>query len=213
MNNVTGNKFLLIDDHQVVRKGIKTLISENYQPKVIHEASDEESSLKLLKRNKYDLILMDIQMPNTDTLGLMEYINTEFPGTKVLIFSMNSENIYAKRFLKAGAKGFVSKDVAMDEIIKAINLALSNKRYISDNLLEILTSETGPNGTANPFQKLSVREFEIVRLLLAGETVNAICKLLNLQPSTVSTYKTRLLKKLSITNLLELKELYESFHK
>lgn len=212
MNDTTGNTFLLIDDHEVVRNGIRLLLTENFQPQFIHEAGDGESALKLLKQNVYDLIVMDIQMPDTDALGLMEYINIKFPDSKVLIFSMNAENIYAKRFLKAGAKGFVSKDASMDEVLKAVNMVLNNRRYISEHLIDILADETGPGNHLNPFEKLSGREFEIVRLLLSGETVSSISKLLNLQTSTVGTHKARLFQKLSVTNLLELKELYESFH-
>ena len=102
-------KFLLIDDHMVVRSGIKTLLTGLYTNAEIDEAKDGETAIQQVKAKHYDLAMLDIQMPNTDTLGLMKIINQTYPSAKVLIFSMSAENIYAKRFLKAGAKGFLSK--------------------------------------------------------------------------------------------------------
>ena len=109
-------QFLLIDDHEIVRAGINLLLSKIYHPVVIHEAEDGDSATALLKKNYYDLVLMDIQIPNTDTFGLLEYITIKFPKIKVLVFSMSAELIFAKGFLKAGAKGFVSKDASLEEL-------------------------------------------------------------------------------------------------
>lgn len=205
-------KFLLVDDHVVVRSGIKGLLSEIYKPCEVFEAQDTDSATERLKEGKYDLIMMDIQMPNSDSLGLMEYIHIKYPEARVLIFSMSAENIYAKRFLKAGARGFLSKDSSLDEIKKAINLVLNNRRYVSDTLAELLADGSFNNSPENPFDKLSHREFEIGSLLLAGSTVCEISKSLNLQTSTVGTHKARIFEKLGVTNLLELKELANSYH-
>ncbi|MES2431782.1 MAG: response regulator transcription factor [Bacteroidota bacterium] len=205
-------KFLLVDDHVVVRSGIHGLISEIFKPCEVHEAADGETATEKLKQNVYDLIMMDIQMPKTDTLGLMEYIHIKYPEAKVLIFSMSAENIYAKRFLKAGAKGFLSKDSPLEEIKKAINLVLNNRKYISDSLAIALADDSISDNPANIFDKLSPREFEIVSLLLSGQTVSDISKSLNLQVSTVGTHKARIFEKLGVTNILELKELANSYN-
>lgn len=204
-------RFLLVDDHVVVRSGIKGLLSELFQPAEIDEAGDSDSTVARLKEHHYDLIMLDIQMPKTDTLGLMEYIHIKYPDVNVLMFSMSSEQIYAKRFLKAGAKGFISKDASLEEIQKAINLILSGKRYISPSLAELLAEDSVQDRTSNPFDLLSPREFEIVSLLLSGQTVSEISKSLNLQVSTVGTHKARLFEKLGIGNLLELKDLASSY--
>src|SRR3954463_11383210 len=135
--------FLLIDDHVVVRSGIKILLSEIYKPAEIDEAHDGDSALSLLKENKYDLVMLDIQMPKTDTFGLMEYIKVKYPSLKVLMFSMSPENIYAKRFLKAGAKGFLSKDAPLEEIKKAIDMVMNGRKYISESLMEMLAENPG----------------------------------------------------------------------
>ena len=119
---------MLVDDHVVVRSGIKMLLSQIYKPAEIHEAFDGESVIQKLKDDQYDVIILDIQMPKTDTLGLMEYIRNNYPQAKVLVFSMSPENIYAKRFINAGAMGFVSKEAPLEEIITAINVILSDKK-------------------------------------------------------------------------------------
>lgn len=205
-------KFLLVDDHLIVRSGIKGLLSEIFKPAEIDEASDGDSTVEQLKINKYDLIIMDIKMPNTDTLGLMQYIHTKYPETNVLIFSMNAENIYAKRFLKAGVKGFISKEAPLDELKKAINMVLNGRMYISETLAISLADESLSDQPTNPFDKLSEREFEIVTLLLSGQSSIEISKALSLQVSTIGTHKSRILIKLNVTNLLELKELANSFN-
>lgn len=205
-------KFLLIDDHEVVRSGVNGLLSEIYKPCEVIEACNADIATEKLKQGTFDLIMMDIQMPNSDSLGMMEYIHVRYPEAKVLIFSMSAESIYAKRFLKAGAKGFLSKDSSLDEIKKAINLVLNNRRYVSDEFAEILATRSISNSPDNPFEKLSQREFEIASMLLTGLTLSEVSKSLNLQTSTVGTHKSRIFEKLSINNILELKELATSYN-
>ena len=205
-------KFLLADDHVVVRSGIKLLLLEIFKPAEIYEAANGEDVLEKLNEHTFDLVFLDIQMPKTDTIGLMEIIHKQYPEQKVLIFSMRAEKIYAKRFLKAGAKGFVSKEAPLEEIIKAVNLVLSNKRYISDSLADYLADESLSTKTDNPFNRLSAREFEIASLLLTGVTISSISKSIDIRVSTVGTHKTRLFDKLGVTNLLELKELATSYN-
>ncbi|MGG9963968.1 response regulator [Ferruginibacter sp. SUN106] len=204
-------RFLLVDDHIVVRSGIQGLLSEIFKPCEIHEAGDSESATEKLKHHQYDLIMMDIQMPNSDTMGLMEYIQVRYPDAKVLIFSMSAENIYARRFIKAGAMGFLSKDSSLDEIKKAINMVLNNRKYISESFAEMLADASFAGTPDNPFDKLSPREFEITSLLLTGQSVSEISKTLHLQISTVGTHKSRVFEKLKVTNILELKELANSY--
>jgi two-component system invasion response regulator UvrY len=205
-------KILLIDDHFVVRSGIQGLFSEIYRPCEVHEAEDGESATEKLRHNEYDLVMMDIQMPKTDTLGFMEYIHIKYPKTKVLIFSMSAEKIYAKRFLKAGAKGFLSKSSTVEEITKAINLVIHDRKYISESLALSLAEEYIGETVPNPFNKLSSREFEIATLLLSGNTNSNISGSLNIHSSTIGTHKTRLFEKLGVANILELKELANGYN-
>jgi len=205
-------KFLLVDDHVVVRSGIKILLADLYNPSEIHEAMNGETAVEKLKENQYDLILLDIQMPNTDTLGLMEYMHITYPSAKVLMFSMSAENIYAKRFMKAGAYGFISKEAPLEEITKAITVILSGKKYISESLAQKLAEDSFSGKSGNPFNELSPREFEIVSLLLEGKTVTEISQTLNIQTSTVGTHKARLFEKLGVDNILQLKEMATTYN-
>jgi len=201
-----------VDDHVIVRSGIKFLLAEIYQLAEIHEASDGDSATEKLKEHDFDLIMLDIQMPKTDSYGLMEYIHIKYPKAKVLVFSVSAENTYARRFMKAGAYGFVSKEAPLEEIIKAINLVLNDRKYISESLAYKIAEDSFAGRSDNPFNKLSPREFEIVSLLLNGQTVSDISQSLNIQTSTVGTHKARLFEKLSITNILELKELATAYN-
>ena len=199
--------FLLIDDHEIVRSGIKSVLEELFKPCEIFEANDERSALNQLKSRKYDLVVMDVQMPETDTAGLMEYIKTKYSDIRVLMFSMSPENVYAKRFLKAGAMGFVSKSAGLGELKKAVELVLNDRRYISEALGEQLATEIGSAQPNNPFDKLSAREFEIAVLLISGKTGREISVLLSINSSTVGTHKARLFDKLRVSNLPELIEI------
>ncbi len=198
--------FLLIDDHEIVRSGVKNVLQEIFRPCEIYEANNEKSALQELKIRTYDLVIMDVQMPDTDTAGLMEYIKTRYPAARVLMFSMSPENVYAKRFLKAGAMGFISKNAGLAELKKAVELVLNNRKYISENLAEQLAAEIGTQQPSNPFDKLSAREFEIATLLITGKSGSEISDLLSINSSTVGTHKARLFEKLGVNNLPELIE-------
>ncbi len=204
--------FLLIDDHEIVRSGVKTVLLELFKPCEIFEASNEKEALDQFKARKYDLIIMDVQMPDTDSAGLLKNIKIKSPDVKVLVFSMSAENLYAKRFMKLGAMGFVTKNSGLSELIKAINLALNNRKYISEAFAEILAGEVGDEKSSNPFETLSSREFEIVSLIIHGKSLNEISDLLSIHSSTVSTHKSRLLEKLGVKNLPELLELARAFN-
>ena len=151
-------------------------------------------------------------MPNTDTFGLLEYITIKFPKIKVLMYSMSAERIFAKRFLKAGAKGFISKDAPLDEVKTAIELVLSNKRYISEQLQNQLADELASDESINPFDKLNPKEFEIVTLFLADEQVAEVSKILNIKSSTVGLYKNKIFQKLGVKSFSTLQTLYNEYH-
>ena len=147
---------------------------------------------KKLAQNKYILAILNIKMPNTNTLQLMEVIRATYPKLNVVIFSMNSESVYAKRFLKAGAQGFVNKDAPLNEVIKAIRQVLGGKKYISESIIEQLAEFGTDNREQNLFNSLSPREFEILSLILKGDGISQIAHSLSLQVSTVGTHKARI---------------------
>ena len=200
-------KFLLVDDHAIVRSGIKFWLSAEYNPSEIDEAENGKEAIKKIEENDYDLLLLDIHMPETNSFDLLKHILTTRPDAKVLIFSMNSEGMYAKRYLKAGAVGFVSKDAPIEELKKAVDLTLNNRKYFSDKFIDTMLNEKTGEENINPFFKLSDREFEITSLLLEGKSVGEISTLLNIHNSTTGTYKARIFEKLKIENIFQLNKL------
>ena len=200
-------KFLLIDDHAIVRSGIKFWLSAEYNPSEIDEAENGKEATRMVENNDYDLLLLDIHMPETNSFDLLKNILQTKPDSKVLIFSMNSEGMYAKRYLKAGAVGFVSKDAPIEELKKAVDLTLNNRKYFSDKFIDTILSEKAGEENINPFFKLSDREFEITTLLLEGKSVGEISNLLNIHNSTTGTYKARIFEKLKIENIFQLNKL------
>lgn len=199
------SKFLLVDDHAIIRTGLKLLIQASFAHCRIDEANDGNAAVEMIKDDDYDLVIMDVNMPNTDSLGVLQTILALKPSTKVIMFSMNSEEIYAKRYLKMGAIGYLKKEASNDEIIKAITLGLNNKRYLSQELKEILLTDLKSSShSENPFDKLSPREFEIVQHLVQGDSVSQISGKLQLHTSTIGTHKSRIFEKLNCHNLIEL---------
>ena len=202
-------KILLADDHVIIRAGLKTYIQNIIPHSVIEEAQDGASAFEKIKRHNYALIILDINMPATDSFGLVSNILAVKPKSKILIFSMNSEEIFAKKLLNLGALGYLSKDASADEFRQAIENVMNNKRYLSPSLTQTLTdSALGKNANnQNPFDLLSPRELEIVRHLMKGESVSQIGTYLNLHTSTVGTHKARIFEKLNCKNVIEINEL------
>lgn len=199
--------FLLIDDHAVVRKGVKFLLNDLYAPCEIEEAETEKQVLEMISIKSYDLLVLDINIPNTNTLDLLKKILHQSPNAKVLIFSMNPEKMYAQKYLEAGAKGFLSKDAPIDEMERAINLIFNDKNYYSQTLIDAIMSDKRGTTKSNPFKNLSEREFEICTLLLAGKSLTEISHDLNIQTSTTGTHKAKIFEKLNVKNIVELIEL------
>lgn len=205
-------RFLFVDDHAVVRSSLARILSEPFGQVEVEEAGNGGEAIEKIKMAVFDLVVMDVQMPNTDSLGLVEFISVYSPSTKILMLSMSSEIVHAKRYMKAGAKGYVSKQAPLDEVYKAMAIVLQGRKYISDALANSLLIESrGNTGVDNPFQKLSKREYEIVTMLLQGRSVTEISGLLNIANSTIGTYKARLFEKLHVKNLIELKDLASAY--
>jgi two-component system, NarL family, invasion response regulator UvrY len=202
-------EILLADNHTIIREGLKTYIQKIIPHSKIDEAHDGDSTFKKIKHNDYALIILDISMPATDSFGLVSNILAAKPKSKILIFSIHPEEIFAKKYLHLGVLGYLSKRASTDEIKQAINDVINNKRYLSPLLTEMLTEISlgrEPNNQ-NPFDLLSPREFEIVRHLMKGESVSQIAVCLNLHTSTVGTHKARIFEKLNCKNVIELNQL------
>ncbi len=202
------NNILLVDDHYIVRTGLKLLIHDFLPHAKVDEAHNGDSALEKIKQKDYDLTVMDVNMPQTDSFGIVQTILSLKPSTKIIMFSMNSEEVYAKRYLKMGAMGYLRKDASNKEIEKAITSVLNNKTYVSPELTQKLLFELqSKQEPDNPFDKLSSREFEIVQHLAQGDSVAEISKKLNVHTSTVGTHKARIFEKLHCHNIIDLTNL------
>lgn len=200
---------ILIDDHLITRMGMKVLLNEIISANHIDEAENGIDAMALVKANTYDLCLMDLNIPNTDTIELMKKFRIMQPQMKILVISMNNEDVYAINVLRNGAMGFVSKANGYNEIKTAILKVLDNKVFMSENVVSLLidSGSVALKSAANPFQKLSERELEVSKLMCEGYTTKMIAQKVNLQLSTISTYKTKIYEKLQITSVIELFEL------
>jgi len=201
------NRFLIADDHVIVRAGLKTLIKELSPFAVFDEAANGDQVIDLVKVNNYDLIILDINMPETDSIALVTNLFAYKQHSRILVFSMNAETLYAKRFLKLGVLGYLDKESPAEEIRKAIGTVLNGASYMSENLKRYFYEDMMAKRTDNPFEKLSNREIQIAKYLLQGYSYAEIKKALNLHSSTIGTHKLRFFEKLNIRNLFELREL------
>ena len=191
----------------VIRTGLRAMLNDYYSQLNILDAQDETEALQAMRLHRIDLVIMDLQVPNADVIGLIEMVTIKYPQTTILVFSMLPERIYARRVFRAGASGYLPKDSPPIEIKKAFDLALQQKKYLSPVMQEVLSNDTGNNAADNPFDRLSHREFLIVNLLLGGNSITGIAHRLNIRPSTVGTYKTRIFEKLKVNTVFELKEM------
>jgi two-component system invasion response regulator UvrY len=205
------NKILIADEHGIVRLGIKTLILENLPVSRIDEAGNENETVNLVKSSFYDLIILDINMPDSDFVKLMHWLSVTTPKTRTLVFSMYPENIYAERCLQLGAKGFLHKAASNEEIIYAMKKVLNGKVYINEAFSDILERNNDKDKIRNPFHKLSSRELEIAALINKGHSLPEICNILSIQYSTANTYKRRIFEKLTVQNALALSRLMRVF--
>jgi two-component system invasion response regulator UvrY len=195
---------LLADDHAIIRKGLKILIGNSISHSIIDEAGDGDSAFEKIKEKDYQLIILDVNMPRTDSFGLVSNIIAIRPKANILMFSMNAEDIYAKKYLRLGAKGYLTKESPDTEIKIALENVINGKRYISASLQQLFAEEALGKQITNPFNILSPREFEIILHLLRGESVVEICNALNLQTSTVGTHKARIFEKLQSNNIIDI---------
>jgi two-component system invasion response regulator UvrY len=202
---------LLADDHTIVRSGIKLLIEGSEIQAQIDEAGTEDEIVNKIKNNSYDLIVLDIGIPNTDFTSLMQWITNFAPNTNLLIFSMQPEDIYGVRCLQFGAKGYLRKSASNEEIITAIKRVLNGEKYLSYALMDLLTNHHVEKKATNPFNSLSPRELEIAKHLNQGKTLSEICTILNIQYSTVNSFKRRIFEKLGVDSILSLCRLMNSF--
>ncbi len=186
---------LIADDHAVVRAGFRQFLADSGLGEVA-EAATGQQAMELLRKKQFDLLILDINMPGRGGLDILKNVRASFPGTHVLIVSGFPERQYAVNVLKAGASGYLSKESAPEELIRAVQLVLAGRRYVSGTLAEQLVSGLDVTSTKPLHGELSEREFQILCKLATGTTVSDIARELCLSVKTVSTYRSRVLEKM-----------------
>jgi len=197
-------RILIADDHAVVRQGLKQILAEEFKRAVFGEAAEAQQTLEQVWAHPWDIVVLDVTMPGRSGLEVLKEIKRARPMMPVLMLSMHPEDQFAIRLLKAGAAGYLSKESAPAELIGAVRKAMAGGRYLSAALAEKMATFLVSDVQTLPHEKLSDREFMILRMIAAGKPVGVIARELSLSIKTVSTYRVRLLEKMGLTNNAEL---------
>jgi two-component system, NarL family, invasion response regulator UvrY len=197
-------RILVADDHIVVRRGLKMILLEGFPGAEIEEVGDAEDLIKLALKFDYDVVISDLSMPGRTGLDALVQVKQTKPNLPFLILSIHPEDQYAIRVLKAGASGYLSKDMAPDELVNAVQKVLLGKKYITASIAEKLTSVFDTDKDKALHEYLSDREFGVLKMLAAGKSVSEIAESLFLSVTTVSTYRARIITKMNLKNNAEL---------
>jgi two-component system invasion response regulator UvrY len=195
---------LIADDHTVVRQGLKQILANDAQLSVVGEATNGNEVLAQLEIMNVDALILDITMPGKNGLDVLKEVKRKRPALPVLVLSMHPEDQLAIRILRAGAAGYISKESAPEELVEALRKVCSGGKYVSPQLAERLAVFIEDDNTGAPHERLSDREFEILRMLALGKTVTEVADELMLSVKTVSTYRSRILDKMKMTTNAEL---------
>jgi len=197
-------KILIVDDHAVILHGLKRILGDEFAGASFGEAHHFQQAIDLLRRERWNVVILDIDLPGRSGLDVLRQIKSEHLSSSVIVFSMYPEEQFAVRALKAGASGYVAKDSVSEQLVEAIRKVAGGGKYVSATLAERLAADLGEERLRVPHEILSDREFEVMRLMAAGKGTTAIAELLSLSVKTVSTYRTRILEKLQFETTSQL---------
>ena len=197
-------RVLIADDHTLMREGLKQILAATGDVTVAGEASDGHQTLEMVRHGKWDVLLLDVSMPGKSGVELILQLKVEQPRLPILILSMHKEDEYAIRTIRAGASGYLCKDSASQLLVDAIRKVAAGGRFISPEVAGDLAFDLILNDDRPPHTLLSSREFQIFQLIVAGRGITEIAQQLNLSVKTVSTYKTRILQKMTATSVADL---------
>jgi len=197
-------KVLMVDDHAIVRRGLRAILEEEIQDIDVEEAGTAHEGLAVLRDHLPDAVVLDIGLPDRNGLELLKRIHHEWPHLPVLILSMFSEDQYGLRVMRAGALGYLTKASAPENLVEAVKKVLSGRRYISPTLADKLAAHLSGDDDEEPYQALSDREYQVFRMIASGKTVSEIAVELHLSVKTISTHRARILRKTGLKNNAEL---------
>lgn len=195
---------LIADDHAIVRQGLRQILSETEDLVVAGEADDGAEALQLARQQTWDVFLLDVSMPNRNGIDTLKQLKKEFPRLPVLILSMHPEEHYAVRALKAGASGYLTKQSAPEQLVTAIRQVAGGKKYVSPAVAQQLVAALSEDNEKLPHERITDREYQVLVMIAAGNSLSQIAEKLNLGVATVSTYRARLLEKMALKSTAEL---------
>jgi DNA-binding NarL/FixJ family response regulator len=204
MSDKTSIRVFIADDHAIVREGLKQILAEQSDIVVAGEAETGLDAIKLFRRSRCNVLLLDISLPDRNGIEVLKQIKDEKPDLSVLMLSMHREDQYAIRALKAGASGYMTKQSAPKELVNAIRQVAAGQRYVSAQLAQVLAAQVGDGFDKPPHESLSDREYQTLTMIASGKTVGEIAKELSLSVKTVSEYRSRLLAKMKLKTSAEL---------
>jgi two-component system invasion response regulator UvrY len=196
-------RILLADDHEVLRKGLRQILSDSYPDADFGETGNSADTLSLLSREDWDVLILDVFMPGRSGLEALHEARRDYPKLPVLVLSSAPDDQLALRVLKSGASGYLNKRAAAEELVKAVEKLISGGRYVSSETAELLAEESS-RAASTPHSSLSNREFEVLRFLVSGKSIKEIASELCLSPKTVSCFHTRIWEKLRVQNDIEM---------
>jgi two-component system, NarL family, invasion response regulator UvrY len=191
-------RILIADDHTVVRRGLRQILTEEFLAAHIVDVTDADELFNRVLKEEWDVVITDISMPGRSGLEVLQQIRQHYPKLPILVLSVHPEDQYAIRVMRAGASGYLNKESASEELVKAVHRVLLGKKYITPELAEKLAETLDQDADRQPHESLSDREFEVMRQLAAGASVSEIADRLSLSPTTVSTYRARILSKMNV---------------
>jgi two-component system invasion response regulator UvrY len=197
-------RIVIADDHPVVRRGLRAIVEDALRPADVHEAGNVAELLTLVRKREPDVVLLDIAMPGRTGLEALKELRGEHPKVPMLVLSIHSEDEFAVRSIRAGASGYLTKDSAPEELVDAIRTVVAGRRYLTPSVAERLASAVETDTNRAPHEMLSDREFHVLRMLAAGKTNGEVAGELALSAKTVSTYRTRTLRKMGMRTNAEL---------
>jgi two-component system, NarL family, invasion response regulator UvrY len=201
-------KVLMVEDHSIVMKGFRLLFEKNFGSYELDMVSSIAEMMMALKKHSYQMAVVDMQLEDGLSLNIIPDVVQLYPQLAILMFTGYAEDVYAQRLYSLGVKGFLNKNAEESEIMYALQTVLAGKTYFSESYKNVMLNRSSQQPTnKNPFSQLSNREMETALLMLQGKRSSEICSELNIQPSTVTTYKIKIFTKLQITNVVDLERL------
>jgi len=197
-------RILLVDDHPIVRQGIKQVLSGAFHPALVGEAASAEEGLSELRSAHWDVMVLDLTLPGMSGLDFLKDLRRERPMLPVLVLSIHPPDQFARRAMNAGAAGYLTKDSAPTELVTAVGEVMAGRRYLNPMVMEELVMNYQPERGRRPHEALSDREYQVLRMIASGLTVSQVATKLSLSVKTISTYRARVLEKMNMKTTAEL---------